>query len=131
MEYPLLKQNNCEVVAFIQSTPDNIIENIYNRHARKPEFPIIADKERKIYNLYGIRASAKAAFKSVMKIPYWAHAVKEHGFKQTKIDGNLFLAPAMFLISGRNNKILMAAYSSSFYEHETFTRIYELLGFTD
>jgi peroxiredoxin Q/BCP len=131
MEYPLLKQNNCEIVAFIQSTPENVKENIYKRHAKKPPFPIIADQKRVIYNKYGVQNSVTAAARSITKIPYWVHAVREHGFTQKALDGDFFLVPAMFLVSGHTGKILLASYSSSFYEHETFTAVYEKLGFID
>ncbi len=131
MEYPLLKDNNCEVIAFIQSTNENVMENIYKRHARTPPFSIIADPDMKIYKKYGVGKSFKAIANSVTKIPYWVHAVREHGFKQEKIDGDLFLVPAMFLVSGHSNKILLASYSSSFYEHETFSKVYAELGFVD
>jgi peroxiredoxin Q/BCP len=131
MEYPLLKKQNCEVIAFIQSTPENVKENIYKRHAKRPPFPIVADQERKIYDLYGVQDSVAALGRSITKIPYWVHAVRKHGYKQTKIDGDFFLVPAMFLVSGRSGKILLESYGSSFYEHETFTLVYEKLGFVD
>ena len=131
LEYELLKKNNCNIVAFIQSNKEDVVENIYKRHDKKPLFPIIADRERAIYDLYAVSNSISAAVKSVTKIPYWIHAVKQHGYKQTSIDGNLFLVPAMFLVSGRTGKILLASYGKSFYEHETFTKVYEQLGFID
>jgi peroxiredoxin len=90
MEYPLLKQNNCEVVAFIQSTAENVKENIYERHARKPPFSIVADEEKVIYKKYGVENSVIAAARSITKIPYWVQAVRDHGYKQTTLDGDLF-----------------------------------------
>lgn len=131
MEYPLLVENNCDVIAFIQSTNENVKENIYERHARKPPFPIIADPDKFVYKKYGVGSSVLAAARSVTKIPYWVHAVREHGFKQEKIDGDLFLVPAMFLVSGHSGKVLLASYSSSFYDHETFSKVYAQLGFVD
>ena len=131
MEYDLLVKNNCEVIAFIQSSAENVQENIYKRHAHRPAFPIIPDQERKIYKKYGVSNSIKAAAKSITRIPYWVHAVREQGFKQKKIDGDFFLVPAMFLVSGHSGKILLASYSKSFYDHQTFTDVYEKLGFID
>lgn len=130
MEYPLLAEQGCEVIAFVQSDQQAIMVNIYERHARTPAFPIIADSGRKIYGKYGIQLSVIAAAKSITNIPSWVHAVKDHGFKQTKLDGKFFLVPAWFLIDGDSKKILKAHYGSSFYEHETFTEIYEKLTFT-
>lgn len=129
MEYPLLAQKNCEVIAFIQSDREHIVSNIYERHAKTPPFPIIADAGRKIYDKYGIKTSVVAMTKSITKIPFWVHAIKVHGFKQTKLDGEFFLVPATFLIDGTTKKILIAKYGSSFYEHETFTDIYVHLNF--
>lgn len=131
MEYTLLKQQDCEVIAFIQSTSDNIKENIYDRHARKPPFPLVADQTREIYNLYGVQNSVLAAVRSIKKIPHWVHAVREHGFKQSTMDGDFFLVPAMFLVSGHSGEIILTSYGSDFYKHETFTEVYEKLRFLD
>jgi len=130
VEYPLLKKSGCEVVAFIQSKPEEIIKNIYERHAKKPLFPIIADPDMKIYQKYYIKNSKAAFARSITKIPSWVHAVKDHGFTQQKIEGHLFLVPASFLVDGTRKKIINAKYATSFYEHETFTDIYEALTFT-
>lgn len=129
LEYPMLKKENCEVIAFVQSDKNSIKENIYGRHAVKPEFPIIADPKMHFYKLYGVSSSYKAAFKSLAAIPDWTHAVREHGFKQTKIDGELFLVPAAFLVSSRTQEIAKADYGTSFYEFESFFKIYESLVF--
>lgn len=129
MEASLLAKNNCEIIAFIQSSKENIIKNIHERHALKPEFPIIADPDRKYYNLYGVGTSVKAAVKSIRKIPYWVHAVTRLGFKQTEVDGDIFMVPAFFLIDPGQQYIVRAEYGSSFYDHDTFTDIYESLIF--
>jgi len=131
MEYPLLKKHNCEIVAFVQSTAENVDKNIFMRHERKPKFPIVADQARTIYDVYGVYDSVLAGARSVTQIPHWVHAVRRHGFKQTSLDGDFFLVPAMFLVSGHSGKLLLAEYGKSFYEHETFTRVYEKLGFVD
>ena len=131
VESELLKKHNCEIIAFIQSTEENVKNNIYKRHAKTPQFPIIADPDRKIYDMYGVTSSFIAAARSITKIPYWIHSVRKHGYAQTSVDGDLLLVPAMFLVSGHSNKILLASYGKSFYEHETFTSVYEQLGFVD
>lgn len=131
LEYSTLKEHDCEVVAFIQSKKSDIIDNIYGRHAVKPEFPIIADSQLKYYHLYGVNDSIKAGVKSITKIPAWIHSVKKHGFKQQKVDGNLFLVPASFLIDGRTRKIIKASYGSSFYETKTFIDIYQSVFFKE
>lgn len=123
----MLKRENCEIIAFIQSSQGNIKHNIYDRHVTRPPFPIIADYERKFYHLYGVSTSIKIVVKGITDIPFWVHAVKDHGFSQSKIDGKLFMVPAHFLISARSGKIIMADYNSSFYNHEAFTAIYNAM----
>ena len=52
LEYPILQENGCEVITFIQSPASGIIKNIYERHARQPQFSIVADPDSKYYDLY-------------------------------------------------------------------------------
>lgn len=129
LEYPLLKKDGCEVIAFVQSTPENIKKNIYERHAIRPPFPIVPDQERTYYNLYGVRPSVAAAFHSITDIPHWIKSVRKHGFKQTEVDGSLLMVPAMFLVEPSRRRIVMSQYSASFYDHSTFTDIYQSLIF--
>jgi peroxiredoxin len=131
LEYETLRQHGCEVVAFVQSEKQTIVENIYGRHVVKPAFSIIADHERRIYDLYGVKDSLSAAVRSVTKIPIWLHSISKQGYKQRTIDGNLFLVPASFLIDGRSRKILQASYGSNFYETEAFMDIYKSVFFKE
>jgi hypothetical protein len=128
----MLKKNGCEVVAFMQSTDENIKHNIYDRHSVRPQFPIIADQERHFYRQYGVKSSVKAAVRSLRDIPFWLQSVSKHGFKQTTVDGDLLLVPAHFLVGPRKQgrqEVVKAEYGSSYYDHQTFTEIYELLTF--
>jgi len=129
LESKLLERNGCKVIAFIQSAEDDVKANIYERHITKPPFPIIPDASMKFYKMYGVGKSLAAAAHSIKDIPYWLKSVFELGFKQTKFDGNMLVVPAMFLVSKGDQKIIKAEYSSSFYEHQTFTDVYESLTF--
>lgn len=131
LEYPLLAKQGCEVVAFVQSDNDSIRRNIYDRHDAKPPFPIIADPTMEIYEQYGVRPSLSAVAKSIKDIPYWMKSALRKGYPQTGIDGNMLLVPAMFLVAPKTGKIIQAEYASSFYDHESFTRIYEPLTFNN
>jgi peroxiredoxin Q/BCP len=131
VESPLLKKNNCEIVAVIESSKDNIEDNIYKRHARKPRFAIIPDPDKKLYKLYGVRAGVGKGMRLLVKIPSWVHAVRDHGFKQGTVDGSLFMVPAYFLVSNKTRSIIDVSYTADFYQHETFTRIYEELYFQE
>jgi peroxiredoxin len=125
MEHDLLRQSNCEVVSFVQSNTENIQKNIYERHEKKPRFPIIPDKDMKFYKLFDIKPSYKATKRMIVDIPHWVHAVRDHGFKQKSIDGSLFIAPALFLVHIPTMKIIHADYASDLFEHDTFTPIYD------
>ncbi|MGI9028040.1 MAG: redoxin domain-containing protein [Candidatus Saccharimonadales bacterium] len=131
LEYPMLHKQKCQVIAFIQSDAESIKKNIYERHAIKPQFPIIADAAKQFYKLYGVQSSRGAAFKSIKHIPQWAHAVRKHGFKQTEIDGDLFLVPATFLLAAQTQTIVKANYGTSFYEFDSLFSIYESLIFKE
>ncbi len=131
LEYPMLQEQNCEVIAFVQSDQASIQKNILARHALKPRFTIIADPRKQFYDLYGVQTSHVAAVRSIRQIPQWVHAVKEHGFKQEEIDGDLFLVPAAFLIAKQTQKIVKADYGTNFYAFESFLNIYESLVFND
>lgn len=135
LESKLLAKQGCDIIAFVQSSKDNIMSNVYDKHVVKPPFPIIADPNMDIYKRYGVQVSAMKSFqavaRSIAKIPHWVHAVKEHGFKQQKLDGNLFVVPAMFLVKSSPQTIVFAAYGSNFYDHETFATVYRHLVFRE
>lgn len=125
LEYQTLKDHGCEVITFLQSDSPDIIENVYERHAQKPQFAIVADPERQHYQRYGVSNSLRAGLSSLKHIPIWAHSVRQHGFAQKKVDGNLFLVPASFLIDGRTNTIIQTSYGASYYDTEAFMDIYQ------
>jgi len=131
LEYKLLTKSRCEVIAFVQSTPENILKNIYQRHKEKPLFPIIADQTQTFYKLYGVRSSLSGSAKNITQIPHWIHAVRAQGFRQANIDGKLLMVPAMFLVSEGQQVIVGADYQANFFNNETFTRIYQKLVFGD
>ncbi len=131
LEYKRLLEYKCQVIAFVQSDKDDVVKNIYDRHELKPQFPIIADHDMHFYEQYGVDSSITGTFREITKLPYWLQSVKKYGFKQEKIDGNLFLVPAWFLINTRTGKIVRSERGVSFYNHETFISIYDSLTFKD
>ena len=131
LEYSRLKQDKCQIIAFVQSDKKSIIRNIYDRHTPKPQFPIIADHKMKIYKQFGVNLSIMGTLGEIRHIPDWLMSVRKLGFKQTKIDGNLFLVPAWFLINNTNGKIVRSERGVSFFDHETFNSIYTSLTFKD
>lgn len=128
MEQPLLRDSGCSVIAFIQSSDQNIKSNIFERHEVKPLFPIVSDNDMEIYRRYDVTPKKLRAIAHQIKhIPDWVHSVSKEGFVQESIDGNLFLAPAVFLISPRDQKIIRADYNADLYKHESFTDIYDAI----
>jgi peroxiredoxin Q/BCP len=125
MEHSLLLDSNCDIVAFIQSDTKEIDKNIYKRHAVTPKFNILPDNDMKYYKRFGVKPSYKYSAKFIKDIPHWVHAVRHHGFAQGKVDGSLFIAPAMFIIHIPSMKVIHADYASDLFEHETFSPVYE------
>lgn len=128
LEHKLLKKNNCDVIAFVQSTATNVDENIYRRHETKPQFPIVPDQEGDWYSIYGVDTGAKTLPKALLNLPAWLKSVQQSSFKSGKVDGNLFLVPALFIVDV-DGIVRYADYDANFYTHEHFTPIYELLTF--
>jgi peroxiredoxin Q/BCP len=129
MEESLLHDNRCDVITFIQSTEENIETGIIERHQVLPKFPIVADQKMEVYKKYHVEPSLLMGLKhQITNIPAWVQAVYKEGFKQQSIDGELFLAPATFLISTADRKIIRADYDSDLYDHESFTKIYDTIA---
>jgi len=131
LEHKRLRENKCHVIAFVQSEKEEIIKNIYDRHKIKPQFPIISDQQRVIYNKYAVKPSLRGSLGAITKIPFWVQSVKKHGYKQTSVDGNLFMVPAWFLINNRTEKIVKSKHGFSLYDQEAFIDIYDTLYYPD
>ncbi len=128
-EHKLLKKNGCSVIAFVQSTEENIDKNIVTRQESPLPFPIISDQQQDFYRLFGVQPkAAKTAKHMVKNASHWIDAVFNKDFKQTNMDGSFFMVPAYFLID-KNGIIQVVNYEASFYEDSTFTPIYEQLNF--
>jgi peroxiredoxin len=131
LEYKELTAERCKVIAFVQSRPDDIMTNIYGRHEPKPQFPIVADHEMKIYKKYGVSSSLASTFGIIVNMPHWLDHIKKLGYNQKKIDGKFFLVPAWFLVNNVTREIVKKGKASNFYGHESFIDIYDSLTFGD
>lgn len=128
-EYKLLKKENCEVIAFVQSTEENIEANIIQQQDTTPPFSVVSDQQQDIYRLFGVRPNAAKAAKFTAKnATHWIDAVFNKKFKQTSFDGQAFMVPAYFMVDKRGT-IQLVNYDASFYEDQVFTPIYEYLNF--
>lgn len=128
LEHKLLNKSGCDVIAFVQSEQENIELNIYERHETRPPFPIVADLDGDWYSIFGVRSNLSALPRAAVNLPKWLMTVQKAGFKSEKIDGSLFLVPALFIID-KHGVVQYADYDANFYTHEHFTPIYELLTF--
>lgn len=129
LEYEKLSSKGLHVIAIVQSKKENIMKNIMDRHTPQPPFPIIADPEKKLYNLYGVRPSLLKVIPSVMEIPAWLNSSTKHNFKQSTIDGSLLMVPAQFLITEKEQKIFKAHYGANFNDNISFVDLYDFLQF--
>jgi hypothetical protein len=129
MSYPALEALNLKIIAFIQSEPANIQKYIIDRHDPSPKFPIIADPERSIYNLYGVDDSVSAGARSLVKIPDWLQSTFRKGFKQGNVDGSLTLVPAHFLIEQNSHKIYKVNYGVDYYSNVPIVEIMDFAQF--
>ena len=131
METKQLSENDCHIIAFIQSDKATIIQGLHKYHPVKPIFPIVADPDMKIYQEYGVGSSiAQSIPRFIKEVPDWVRAVRQ-GYKQEEIDGDLFVVPALFLMKATTKSILKAWYGASFYEHQAFTPVYEALAYDE
>jgi len=131
VESKMLGENNCKVIVFVQSKHDKVHADTHEHTALKPQFPVIADPRKQYYRQYGVNRSFHAVVRAINDLPAWMHAVKDFNFNQGKIDGELFLAQALFLVSCKTQKIVRALYGKSLYDHGTFTPIYQSLIFNE
>ncbi len=129
MSYRALDELNLKIIAFIQSEPANIQRYIFDRHDPQPQFPIIADPDRTVYNLYGVNDSMSAAARSLVKLPDWLHASFGSNFKQGKVDGSLTLVPAQFLIGQNSHKIYKVNYGADYYNSAPIVEIMDFAQF--
>lgn len=129
LDLPRLEELGLKVIAFIQSEPENVQRYILDRHQPKPLFPIIADPDRKIYDLYGVNDSVSAAGRSFARIPAWLEATIAKGFHQGKIDGNASLVPAHFLVGPYDLSIHKASYGNDYFQDWPMIEIMEFAQF--
>ncbi len=85
LEYKTFLEHDCEIIAFIQSDAKSITENIHDRHAVKPEFPIIADPECIFYEQYGVRSDVKATYDRWSAFPGTSLLPHRHAHKYNRI----------------------------------------------
>ncbi len=114
------QEKGLQIISFFQSPQERVFETATTR---KVPFPIIADPQREIYDLYGVESSLTGAAKSLREVPTFLKiALAEHIY-QGPIDGDFFLMPANFLIGPPNFTVYLARYAETFADQLPFEEI--------
>jgi peroxiredoxin Q/BCP len=112
--YPKLHDNGLEILAFVQSPRESVVDYPLTRQNPRPPFPLIPDPKRNVYNLYDVNDSLTKFARGVVKAPRLLNQLYKHHFPQGKIDGSLLLMPAFFLIGPNELTIYESYYSPDF-----------------
>jgi peroxiredoxin len=125
--YPTYHAKGLEIVAVFEATPESIQQYVGKQDA---PFPIIANRDARLYDLYGVETS-ESKVQASLSTPVTQNAVQlatEKGFALTKEeDTNFYRMPADFLIAP-DGTILRAFYSDVIGEHLAFAEIEQFLG---
>ena len=119
---PDLEAQGVKVICFVQSTREDIVKNVINRHDPKPPFSIVPDPNKIIYGLYAVEESALKYFTSLRKAPEWIYSAYKLHFKQPEVDGNMTLVPAQFLIDS-DGTLIKVHYGTDYADDMTYSEI--------
>lgn len=124
--YPRYEGQGLKIIAFFQSPKEHVLRRYGNV---KSSVSVIADPDRKIYDLFGVESDVKKAWRSLINIPVWLKVTVGKHFPQGAIDGDLFLMPAQFLIGPPQFTIYVANYGADFAANLTYVEIENFLVF--
>ena len=119
----LFAQKGIQLIAVFESPVDSLKSGIANRH--QFDFPIIADTNRELYDLYKVNPSWLKTLRtmSVKGMQHLNEATKK-GYKAGgKVEGTLHQIPADFLI-GKDKIIQIAHYGNSVIDHLPLEEIF-------
>lgn len=121
-KYPEYREHGLQIVAVFESPRESVLANVQKQDV---PFPLIADPDARLYDLYGVGNSEEKVMSNPNperrnRIIAEAAAI---GYELTKEDGqNFFRMPADFLI-GPDQRIQTAFYSEDVGEHISFETI--------
>ncbi|HEX6123465.1 MAG TPA: redoxin domain-containing protein [Ktedonobacterales bacterium] len=92
--YPQYRAQGLEIVLFTDSTPETTTRYL---GPMAPPFPLIADPQRALYQLYGVESSKLRMPLTIRRLPVYAEAAVRRLLKPYR-DGDITLLPADFLI---------------------------------
>lgn len=121
--FPDLRAKGLAVITVFETSVETTMQYVGSQH---PEFPVIADPETKLYQLYGIERSTGGLIRGmVRRLPDYVRAFRlRTGGKIS--DGDLRLLPADFLI-GPDRRIRLAHYGQDTGDHLPFATIERML----
>lgn len=114
------EKQGLKIISFWQSTQQNLLAHV---EGRQIPFPMIADHERNIYREYGIESDWRGSIKLIANNPKLTlEAMKLNGTSVPKIDGDMNLIPADFLINP-DLTLYQAYYGAHIGDHIPFADI--------
>jgi thioredoxin-dependent peroxiredoxin len=116
--YPDFEKQGLKMISFWQSTKEEILETVGTQHA---PFPLIPDKQKKIYTLYGVENHFMAPWKVLLDLAL-SLRVLFSPFMKMKIAGEIDLVPADFLINS-DGTIYRAYYGKHVGDHLPISEI--------
>jgi len=119
---PDLEEQGVKVVCFVQSSREDIVKNVINRHDPTPPFTIVPDPDKVVYDLYAVEENALKYFTSLRKAPKWIYSSYKLHFKQPEVDGSVTLVPAQFLIDS-DGTIIKVHYGTDYADDMTYSEI--------
>ncbi len=120
--YPIFEKQNLKMISFWQSAKEDILETVGKQDA---PFPLVPDKEMKIYALYGVERHLMAPLKVLLN-PALSLRALFSPFMKLKIAGDVDLVPADFLI-GPDLTIKRSYYGSHIADHIPISEIESFL----
>ncbi|KAA3647018.1 MAG: AhpC/TSA family protein [Chloroflexi bacterium] len=117
--YSLYEEKGLYVLAFFQSPVESIRRYVGKQDA---PFPIIADPQRDIYKRYGVESSVLGTVVAGFEWNPRMRAAHKAGYNYGKMEGNILLVPADFLI-GEGLTIETAFYGKDIGDHMPFETI--------
>lgn len=124
---PDLEAQGVKVICFVQSTREDIVNNVVNRHDPKPPFTIVPDPNKEVYSLYAVEESALKYFTSLKKAPEWIYSSYKLHFRQPKVDGSVTLVPAQFLIDS-DGILIKVHYGTDYADDMTYSEIKDAIA---
>lgn len=111
-----LNKKGLKIIAFFQSPKESMLQYVGKQDV---PFPLIPDSKREVYKLYGVEKSWSKYVLGGMTGKM--HKARKLGFKIGKMEGQLNLVPADFLIE--NLTIKRAYYGKNIADHLPFDEI--------